>query len=66
MQSARALKLRKGPLQLLWDEEKYMENSNVEAGGTGASTRGNAKRLSEVIADSLFWCYLDAWQCIVQ
>ena len=39
-----------------------MENSNVDAGGAGASTRGNAKRLSEVIADAFFWCYLEPWQ----
>ena len=70
----RALKRRQGPLQMFWDENKYMSQTNLDDENQSRAkaakneqkentswSRGDAKRFSQIIGDVFFWAYLESW-----
>lgn len=61
---AKAVKRRKGPLQLCWDMDKYMAsaaaNPDEQVPGPGAGNKTDALRLfDKAVHDKFFWAYLD-------
>ena len=80
MDCLRALRRRKGALELYWDPAKFHEGRTedqaqaesrsralraVQASSTGRTwSKGDTEKFTRIIRSTFFWCYVESWQTV--